>query len=421
MLTGFQGPLLSYGLMRALSAALGGPIPDPNQDAGPSILYGGFGYPDERVLYQDQSSGKTGVIPQLLAQAHIQSANVIPSAGGTAKIAALANVNSGTAMTLVTTNTVASASNIPIVPFSGAWQGQPAVTAPMVLDFGFAFVTGTAGSNSWLVADSTQFTVGMPLVISGAGSSATQPLLTWVASIVDATHITTNDNCITAATAHPVGAGNLWTPREGSLNLYPTAHVPFRASGVGTFLDPSQGLARCVSVTGGTSAVGSASGILISGWDVYWQPMSELIVAPAAASTTYGNKAFKAIASAVPQFSEAHNYSVGTGDTFGFAFRANVWEDTNCAWAALTMTAATGFTAAVTTTPATTTTGDVRGTVQTSAAGNGTGIGSTASNGTVSSLARTGNRLLLSQMPGHGALLIGTPLASAYAYGVTQA
>lgn len=420
MLTGFQGPVLSYGLMRALTAAEGGPIPDSNQDAGPSILYAGFGYPDERVIYQDQSSGKTGVIPQLLAQSRVQSANMIPAAFGTAIIAALANAVTGTPMTLATPNGIAGASNIPIVPFSGAWQGLAPVTAPIVLDFGFAFITGTAGSASWTVADSTQFTVGMPLVIAGAGANSTTPLLTWVAGITDATHITTNDNCITAVTAVPVGAGNLWTPREGIPTLYPNAHVPFRASGVGTFLDPSQALARCVSVTGGTAATGNAAGILIKGWDVYWQPMSELIAAPAAGVTTYGNKAFKAIASATPQFAEAHPYSVGTGDTFGFAFRANVWEDTLDSWAGTMMTASTGFTAAVATTPATTITGDVRGTIQTSAHGSGTGIGTTNSNGTVSALARSGNRLMLSQMPGHNALLLGSPFATAYAYGVTQ-
>lgn len=423
MLSASSGPLLIYGKARALMGALGGPVPDSNQDAGPSGLGQGFGYPDQRLLYQDeQVSGRTGVLAMLLAQAAIQSANVIPAAFGTATIAALANAVSGTAMTVVGTNTIAAAKGIPIAPFSQGWQAQPVVNAALVLDFGFAFATGTLNSVTWTVADSTQWPIGMPIVIAGAGGAVGTPLLTWVAGQTDATHITTQDACLRAVTAAPVGAGNLWMPREGFSTLEPTGHVPFIASGVGAFLDPSQALARCVSVTGGTAATGNAAGILVSGWDVYWQPMSELIVAPAAASTNFGKKAFKAIASAVPQFSEAHPYSIGTGDTFGFAFRCNAWEDTTICWAGALNAANTGFVAADNTSPATTTTGDVRGTIQVSGQGNGGGgIGTTNSNGTVSSLARAGNRLMMAQMPGIRGLLWGTPFAPAYAYGQTQA
>ena len=423
MMTAFSGPVVSWGLLDYLQASLGGPVADLNLDAGPAVLYQGFGIPDLRVLFQkDQSSGHTGVVPMVLAQPRVQSANVIPAAFGTATVAALANVTSGTAMTLVSTNSIAVGVNIPIVPTAatqGAWQGNAVITAPLVLDFGFAFVTGTAASATWTVANSQQFPVNTPIVIAGAGAGGA-PLLTWVTSQVSATSITTNDACVTSVTAVPVGVGNRWMPREGFPVLAPTAHVPFRAAGIGAFLDPQQALARNLSVTGGTSAAGNAAGITIKGWDVYWQPMTETIAAPAAGVTTFGKKAFKGVLSATPNFTEAHPYSVGTGDVFGFALRANFWEDTSVCWAAAAMTSSTGWTAPDGTNPATATTGDVRGTIQASAQGGGSGIGTTSSNGTVSSLSRSGNRLLLSQMAGFQGLTSGSPFQPQYLYGVAQ-
>jgi hypothetical protein len=151
-------------------------------------------------------------------------------------------------------------------------------------------------------------------------------------------------------------------------------------------------LARGVSITTGTG--GTGGNITVSGWDVYWQPMNEVIAASATGSTTvYGKKAFKAIKSVTPAFTDGTGtYSVGTSDVFGFNLRARNWERCSGAWAAGFLTGSGGFTAYTTAAL-----GDVRGTIQVSAQGGGTGYGSTNSNGSVSSLVMTGNRLALFQ------------------------
>lgn len=398
--TNLNGPQFIYGSLSYMTEAFvpSQPVPDPDQDAGPSGVYQGVMVPDERFWFaKDSVQGNAGRVPGALDLAYLQSVDQIPAAYGTAKIAALQNVTSGTAMTLAAAS-VGVAAGIPIMPITtsqGYLGGGTVTTAALVLDFGFAFMTNTSvGTNAWTVADSTQFAVGMPLVIAGAGASSAA-LLTYVSGITDATHITTYDNSGTSVTATPVGTGFPWFPSGDIASGEPIFHLPFQAQGPAIMLDPSQAIARGVSVTGSTSATGGA--FTVRGWDAFWQPLTETITAGAGATTAYGKKAFKAIASVTPGFTDAHNYSIGTSDVFGMHFRSDRWEYSNVLWAAASMTSSTGWTAADTTSPATATTGDVRGTIQTSAIGGGSGIGSNASNGTISSLAMSGRRLAIFQ------------------------
>jgi hypothetical protein len=133
--------------------------------------------------------------------------------------------------------------------------------------------------------------------------------------------------------------------------------------------NPQAMVSRAVSITGSASSTGG--NFLVSGYDIYGVPMSEVIAGPAGATTTNGKKAFKYIASVVPQFTDAHNYSVGTTDIYGFPLRADFFSDVAINYANASVTANTGFVAAVTTSPATTTTGDVRGTYALQSAANG--------------------------------------------------
>ena len=424
-----DGPFYIYGAMGGVTATQFGtyPEPSPNIDAGPGITYQGDGIPDVRFFFQkDRVQGNAGMVPAAANLSYLQSVDQIPAASSATIIAASQNATNNTAFTLASSPATGIALNIPIVPWatgSGAnniLNSAAPVTPAMVLDFGFAWGNCTSGSATIVVADSTQFVQGMPLVIAHVGTASTnQALLTTVQLITDATHIVVGPNVPQATNAAtPIGTGNIWGFREAVGYPAPTAHYPYQAGGPGLFLDPSQAIARNVRIVG--SASGTGGNIDVTGYDIYWQPMTERIVATAGATTTWGKKAFKAISSVTPRFTDAHGYSVGTGDVFGMHFRSDRWEYTNIFWNGSFMTTSTGWTAADKTSPAVNTSGDPRGTVQTSANGGGTGIGATASNGTVSSLAMSGVRLAIFQSIPLYNMLQGTPASPTTMFGQMQ-
>ena len=135
-------------------------------------------------------------------------------------------------------------------------------------------------------------------------------------------------------------------------------------------LDPTTALSRCVTVTGVSS--GAGGNFLIKGYDLYGVPMSQLLTVGAGASTGTTTKAFKFVTSVVPQFTDAHNYSVGDSDTFGLPLFSSKVAYTTFYWNSAIVTSNAGYTAGVTTSPATTTTGDTRGTYTVQTASDGT-------------------------------------------------
>lgn len=120
---------------------------------------------------------------------------------------------------------------------------------------------------------------------------------------------------------------------------------------------------RAVSITGVSG--GAGGNFLIRGADIYGYPMSQLLTVGAGVNTANTLKAFKFIYSVTPQFSDAHNYSVGTADVFGFPLFMLEFPDAEVIWgtpqAFQTLSGGT-WTPGVTTSPATNLTGDVRGT-----------------------------------------------------------
>lgn len=123
--------------------------------------------------------------------------------------------------------------------------------------------------------------------------------------------------------------------------------------------DPTKALCRNIRIT----SVGndSTATFTVRGYDLYGQPMSEIITGANAGIAT-GIKCFKYVASVTPAGTlSGANASVGTGDVFGFPLRVDDFSDAQIFWNSALITASTGFTAAVTTDPATGTTGDVRG------------------------------------------------------------
>jgi hypothetical protein len=138
---------------------------------------------------------------------------------------------------------------------------------------------------------------------------------------------------------------------------------------ISAFYDPTKMLSRAVSITG--VSAGAGGDFLVSGWDVYGEPMTDTITVAAGVNTVNSLKAFKFVGSIVPQFTDAQNYSVGTADVFGLPIFGASFFDQTISWNATAIVAATGFVAGDVTAP-TALTGDVRGTYATQSASDGT-------------------------------------------------
>jgi hypothetical protein len=189
-----------------------------------------------------------------------------------------------------------------------------------------------------------------------------------------------------------------------------TAQSNAIAGGLFRLFNPIGALARNVAVAGITAAGGA---FLVSGFDIHNQAMSETLTATAGTATVYGKKAFKFIASVVPQFTDTATYSIGIGDVIGFPILAPRYEGVDWKWAGLNQTSSTGYLAPDTTSPALATTGDVRGTLQLSnKASSGNGLNS-ASDGV--------KRLYITQTLPVWNVVNGTPLNTVPFFGQTQA
>lgn len=129
-------------------------------------------------------------------------------------------------------------------------------------------------------------------------------------------------------------------------------------------------LSRAVTVTG--VAGGTGGNFLIGGYDVYGYPLTQLLTVGAGAVSATTLKTFKFISFVIPQFSDAHNYTVGTADVFGFPLFSQLFSSLQLRWNNAVVTAATGYVAGVTTTPSTNLLGDVRGTYAVQSASDGT-------------------------------------------------
>ena len=128
---------------------------------------------------------------------------------------------------------------------------------------------------------------------------------------------------------------------------------------------------RAVAVTIGAGTIANRN-VTISGYDVYGQPMSEVIATGTTQSTTVnGKKAFFQIASASVSGAVGATIALGTTDILGVPVRmTNVAYVSSVRWDSTLAEDAGTFVAAVTT-AATTTSGDVRGTYVPSSATDG--------------------------------------------------
>jgi len=339
-ITANSGPYISFGQNTI------GLVTDYNPDLGPSLFWGGVGRIDPRPNFNYVPGQNFGAFTAGFATSDAMTINYAPYTLGNAAIAAAANVVSGTAMTLVSTNSTST--GVSVGASCTNYNTGAAVTGLLMVD-GFASFTGVIAS-SVLTVSSLTGTISIGMTVTGTGVNTGTTIVNQLTGPAGGagTYTVQGDDTASSTTMTAQATGTTALAQ------------PFGQSNTISLWNPQAMVSRAVSVTGSASATGG--NILISGYDIYGVPMSEVIAAPASATTVNGKKAFKYIASVVPQFTDAHNYSIGTTDIYGFPLRSDNFGDVVINYNATGITANTGYTAAVTTSPATTSTGDVRGT-----------------------------------------------------------
>ena len=143
----FEGPLVAAGsLLNATGASTSASI---NPMDGPSLFYQWGMFPDPRFAPINKDGLSAGRIKAYFDSPSVVLVDAIPSANGTANIAAAQapSTTANVALTLVTAQlgTAAGvpvpAAGIPIIPV-----GTSVATTVLAIDFGFA--TGTTAANS---------------------------------------------------------------------------------------------------------------------------------------------------------------------------------------------------------------------------------------------------------------------------------
>lgn len=419
------GPFVSAGSMLSLTGTPNSL--DYNPVAGPGMSFQGDGLPDIRYWLQKDQTHRLGVIPAHFNSPYFLLCDTTPAASAATpvNIAAASTVVSGVSMTLTATGTTGVTPGIVLQPASSTGIGPqlPSTTPVSVvgLDFGFAMgnCTASTGTIATTVRSNTTanavalFTPGQWLAIGRVGnSSGTTTLFTQVQS-VGATGIVVSPAPQATVAAAPIGSANLYDINLQVMqpSLLPTTVQPYLAGGIGLWLNPLETCARCVGIAGSS---GAPSGVFtVRGFTVYGEPLTEAITHTGSTGVAFGKKAFKYIQSvSMNQTTTVATFSVGTGDTFGFAVRSDFWEYTNLFWNGAFLSAQTGWLAADLTTPATTTTGDSRGTLQVSTRGAGSGVPSGATaNGAI-------RLAIFASIPLYN-ILAGVPSNTAPMYGVT--
>ncbi len=167
----------------------------------------------------------------------------------------------------------------------------------------------------------------------------------------------------------PIGQGNLYnldTPpgtQFGPATASANATQPYRGAGLAVMFDPTQGVARNITITAASIGSGTTA-VIVSGYDIYGVPMTEFMAADGT-TTVNGKKAFKyvlniAVASAATTVTPA-DVSIGVGNVLGMPLRVDKWEYTEIRFNGGLQIHSTSFIPAVTTL-ANNTSGDIRGT-----------------------------------------------------------
>jgi len=197
------------------------------------------------------------------------------------------------------------------------------------------------------------------------------------------------------------------------VNINTRTRTGRQQGGLGRYMNPREMFARGLVVQASTVQAGTGT-ILVTGWDVWGVPMTELITATGT-TPAYGKKAWKYVQSAVPQTlgtTITATYTLGISDVFGFPFRVDQPEYLSVTAGGTAIANSVGITTAVLT-GATNTSGDVRGTVQISGIGGGTAISAVSTTNNV-------KRLVVIQSLNNFQTLFTNPNSLTPTFGTTQ-
>jgi hypothetical protein len=387
MRTGVSGPVVIYGNDNPQQVS--------DTEAGPNFDYQSNALFDSRYASQATAAGEgaQGGVLGSHNPVQIESLSAFPVANNTTAITTSQTPAAGAFFALNTAVAAGVAPNMPLIP-----QGNPIIPGSsnlvnvMALDFGFAIGTTTtaaataqvvtitgptatlpAGYTASAVYGTRFFYPGQRILIAGAGNAAgTAPLSTVVTAtdryaapgfaLAAAGTITIANPALFAAAGLSIGTAD---------QEYGVAVKPVVKAGAGRIYDPAQMLSRVVTVTSGST---TASGtVIVRGYDIYEQPMSQLITIPTTASTNTGTKAFAYISSVQVSAGgvTTGGVSIGTGGLFGLPMRTDLVEYQLGYFGGVAIAIAS-YVMADQTTPATNTvggSGDVRGTVAVTANG----------------------------------------------------
>jgi hypothetical protein len=377
MRTAVSGPIVLYGNDNPQQVS--------DTETGPNIDYQANALIDSRFVSQATAGGEgaQGGILCWHNPAELEILSSVPQAASNVLIAASQTPAASAFFTLATANAVGLAVAIPLTPYGSGIQPGGNVVPVLALDFGFAIGTTTTAPSTASVVTLTGptpggytgtatyasrfFYPGQRIIIPGAGLNGL-PLFTQVTAtdryaapgfaLAATGTITIANPALTVATNVGIGTSD---------QEYGVTASPVVKAGASRVYDPAQLTARNVTITAG-STTGSGN-VLVRGYDIYGQPMSEQLAIPATAITVQGNKAFKYISSvqALAGAVTTGGVSVGTGSKLGFPVRIDIGE-TAAFWQGGVQLIGTGsgaFTGVVfadQTVVATSTTGDVRGT-----------------------------------------------------------
>ncbi len=386
----FRGPVNSMGALEVDAATTAVAPLD-----GPSLLYQGAGFPDIRSAPFAKDGFRPGQQPAFLYRADVLVLDNIPQARSSTVIAAGQIVTTAIGVSLVTAQVagVASAAGIaigvPIIPLGTT----VATFANMALDFGFATGTTVANSTTVAVVDNAIFRLGQWIVIGGVGNAAASRSHIAQVMAIATTNVTTiniSPAAVTAISHAPIGQANLWgsallpsATQFGPSAPTANAHAFGGAleAGLARAYNPREMLTRNISVQGVT-AIQNAYSAVVSGWDVWGQPMTEVL------SAITGQTAFMYISHITSGTTVANSQTVafGIGDVVGLPIRADYWEEVYASWNGVAMANFSGFLPGLTGTTVANSTTDVRGTLQLSTSiitgGLATAMSVIASNGT---------------------------------------